>query len=59
MSLLTVNCLELNRCKPGTKPDIIFKYCKMMAKEWQDARSTSFFIQSTPSTTNGSTTFYS
>lgn len=34
MSVLTVNCLEQNKCKVGTKPDVIYKYCKLIAKDW-------------------------
>ena len=48
MSVLGLNCLEMNRCKPGTKPDIIYKYCKIMAKDWHEKSSTLYFIQSLP-----------
>lgn len=34
MSILLINCLEQNKCKPGTKPDVIFKYCKLISKDW-------------------------
>lgn len=43
----------MNRCKAGTKPDVMLKYAKMLAKEWIDDRSKFEFIQFTPNTMNG------
>lgn len=32
MSVLVINCLEQSKCKAGSKPDVILKYCKIIAK---------------------------
>jgi hypothetical protein len=33
----------MNRCKVGTKSDVLLKYGKMLAKEWIDDRSKFLF----------------
>ena len=38
MSLLTINCLEQSKCKQGTKPEVIYKYCKILAKDWHEKK---------------------
>lgn len=38
LSILFINCIDLSRCKSGTKPDSVIKYAKMIAKEWTDDR---------------------
>lgn len=32
ISILCVSAFDMNRCKAGTKPDVMLKYAKMMAK---------------------------
>ena len=45
ISILFVSALEMGKCKPGTKSDVIIKYAKMIAKEWQgSAGKTPFYL---------------
>ncbi len=44
MSVLVVNCLEQNKCKGGTKPDVVLRYCKLIAKDWMEKLSNLYFI---------------
>lgn len=56
MSVLFVSGLDMGRCRAGTKPDVVLKYAKMIAKEWQDDRGIQISMQFTHITTNGLTT---
>jgi hypothetical protein len=40
MSVLIVSGLDMARCKSGTKPEVVLKYARMIAKEWQDNSGT-------------------
>ena len=36
MSILFLNCIEQSKCKQGTKSEVIYKYCKILAKDWPE-----------------------
>jgi len=44
MSVLIVSGLDSSKCKTGTKPDVVLKYAKMIAKEWQDSSGTTLVM---------------
>lgn len=59
MTVLFVFGLDMGRCRAGTKPDVVIKYAKMIAKEWQDEKGMHSAIKFTLITTSGRTTSFS
>lgn len=59
LSILLVSGMDMSRCKTGTKPDVVIKYAKMLAKEWQEDKGRFAVIQYIPTITNGQIIFCS